>query len=121
MLRKGMQPGSSRVLIMGLAFKENCPDVRNSKVVDMIEELETYGTNIDVHDPWANADEAREEYGITLTEAPQAGAYDVIILAVAHDQFRKLGADGIRALGKPGALLYDIKYLLPAGSTDGRL
>ncbi|MGB5578303.1 MAG: nucleotide sugar dehydrogenase, partial [Woeseiaceae bacterium] len=91
MLSKGMQPLTSRVLILGLTFKENCPDLRNTKVVDIKKELESYGVKIDIHDPWVDADEARQEYGFDLVSKPEKGAYDGVIIAVAHDQFRALG------------------------------
>lgn len=121
MLGKGMQPNGSRVLVMGLTFKENCPDVRNTKVVDIVTELETYGATVDVHDPWVDDEEASHEYGITLTEQPEAGAYDVVVLAVGHRQFRDLGESGIKAYGKPDSVFFDIKYLLPKEAVDGRL
>ena len=121
MLKRGLPILETRVLLLGLTFKENCPDVRNTKVVDIVAELESYGAVVDVHDPWVDAEEARQEYGIELAADPAKGAYDVVVLAVAHEQFRKLGANGIRQYGKPGALVYDIKYLLPAEGSDDRL
>lgn len=121
MLGKGIQPASAKVLVLGLAFKENCPDVRNTKVIDIVEELATYGTQVDVHDPWCDADEARREYGLDLVAEPKQGEYDVVIIAVAHDEFRALGADGIRAFTKDTSVLYDIKYVLPPELVDGRL
>lgn len=121
MLRKEIQPRGARVLMLGLTFKENCPDLRNTKVVDIIAELASYGTAVDVHDPWVDAGEAREEYGLDLIAEPERGAYDVVIIAVAHDEFRALGADGIRAFGKNPSVLYDIKYVLPADAVDDRL
>ncbi|TDJ35178.1 MAG: nucleotide sugar dehydrogenase [Gammaproteobacteria bacterium] len=121
MLAKGLHPQKSRVLMMGLTFKENCPDVRNTKVIDIVRELATYGASVDIHDPWADAAEAQQEYGIELTGDPAPGAYDVVVLAVAHDQFRELGEQGIKAYGKPESVFFDIKYLLPQGASDGRL
>jgi UDP-N-acetyl-D-galactosamine dehydrogenase len=121
MLSRGMQPLKSRVLILGLAFKENCPDLRNTKVVDIMRELESYGAGIDVYDPWVDADEAKQEYGIDLVADPEKGAYDGVIIAVAHDQFRALGADGIRSFGKKDSVLYDIKYVLTPDEVDDRL
>ena len=121
MLGKGQQPQKSRVLMMGLTFKENCPDVRNTKVVDIVQELVTYGTSVDVFDPWVDAAEARREYDIEMTEDPQPGAYDVVVLAVAHEQFRAMGEQGIKAYGKPESVFFDIKYLLPPDAADGRL
>ena len=121
MLSHSMHPKKTRLLLLGITFKEDCPDVRNTKVVDIIDELNGYGVECDVHDPWANAAEAKEEYGIALSLEPEAGAYDVVVIAVAHRQFRELGESGIRAFGKPGAIIYDIKYLLPAVGSDDRL
>jgi len=121
MLTKGIQPSGSRALVLGLAFKENCPDVRNTKVVDIVTELSSYGVNVDVVDPWCDFDEAKSEYDIELVSAPEHGAYDVVIVAVAHDEFRALGIDGIKAFGKETSVLYDIKYVLPADLVDDRL
>ncbi|WP_346014573.1 Vi polysaccharide biosynthesis UDP-N-acetylglucosamine C-6 dehydrogenase TviB [Thiocystis violacea] len=118
--RRSITP-ESRILILGLTFKENCPDLRNTRVVDIIAELQDYGLRCDVHDPWANPAEAEHEYGIQLVAQPQQGAYDAVILAVAHRQLLAMGASGIRALGKPGAILYDVKALLPRAEVDGRL
>jgi UDP-N-acetyl-D-galactosamine dehydrogenase len=121
MIAKGIQPTESRVLILGLTFKENCPDVRNTKVVDVVNELSTFGATVDVHDPWVDHDEAKEEYGIALTREPPAQAYDAVVIAVAHDEFRALGVEGIRSFGKPTSVIYDIKYVLPADAVDDRL
>jgi UDP-N-acetyl-D-galactosamine dehydrogenase len=121
MLSKGQRPSDSRVLMLGFAFKENCPDFRNTKVVDIVNELKTYGANVDIFDPWVDAAEAREAYDVELTEDPQPGAYDVVVLAVAHEQFREMGEQGIKAYGKPESVFFDIKYLLPQGAADGRL
>jgi UDP-N-acetyl-D-galactosamine dehydrogenase len=121
MLRKGLQPNGARILVMGLTFKENCPDVRNTKVTDIVKEMQMYGAEVDVHDPWVDPAEAKDEFGIEMIEAPAAGEYDAVILAVAHRQFIDMGEQRLKALGKPDAVYYDIKYLLPAGSTDGRL
>ena len=121
MLKKSIQPQGAKILILGLAFKENCPDVRDTKVVDIVSELSSYGASIDVHDPWCDAGEARHEYGIELVAEPQPAAYDAVIIAVAHDEFRALGADGIRAFCKDTSVLYDIKYVLPPELVDDRL
>jgi UDP-N-acetyl-D-galactosamine dehydrogenase len=121
MLRSRIQPLDSKVLVLGLAFKENCPDVRNTKVVDIVAELTAYGAKVDVWDPWVDPEEARREYGIDMIHAPRERAYDVVILAVAHDEFRNLGSDGIRAFCNPNSILYDIKYVLPAEAVDDRL
>ena len=111
----------ARVLVMGLTFKENCPDLRNTRVVDIVQEFRDYNALVDVYDPWVDPQEARHEYGIELVAQPKPGHYDAIILAVAHRQFQELGVAGIRALGKPGAVLFDVKYLLPTTEVDGRL
>ena len=121
MVNKGIAAPEARVLMLGLAFKENCPDVRNTKVVDVITELQSYDMRVDVHDPWVDAATARAEYGIELVSEPAQGAYDVVVIAVAHDEFRALGQPGIRAFGKEKSILYDIKYVLPAEQVDGRL
>jgi len=121
MLGKSIQPKGARVLVMGLTFKENCPDVRNTKVIDIVKELNSYGALVDVHDPWVDKADAQREYGIALTEDPEKGAYDVVVLAVAHQQFIDLGEAGIKAYGKDEYVLFDIKYLLPRESVDGRL
>jgi UDP-N-acetyl-D-galactosamine dehydrogenase len=121
MINADINPKSSRVLILGLTFKENCPDLRNTRVVDIVSELKTYGSTVDVHDPWVDAAEAQSEYGIDLVAEPEAGAYDAIVIAVGHHQFVSLGADGIRSFGKPSSLVYDIKYVLPQGAADDRL
>jgi UDP-N-acetyl-D-galactosamine dehydrogenase len=121
MLGKGIQPNGARVLVMGLTFKENCPDIRNTKVVDIVNEMSMYGAQVEVHDPWVDPAEAKQVYGIELVEDPAAGAYDAVILAVAHDQFREMDEAGLKAFGKPDSVFFDIKYLLPAEATDGRL
>jgi UDP-N-acetyl-D-galactosamine dehydrogenase len=111
----------ARALILGLTFKENCPDLRNTRVIDLIAELQDYGMNVDVHDPWADPEEARQEYGLELTQKPQLGSYDAIVLAVAHRQYREMGAGAIRAWLQEGGVLYDVKHVLPPESVDGRL
>jgi UDP-N-acetyl-D-galactosamine dehydrogenase len=121
MIAKGLQPGAARILVLGLTFKENCPDVRNTKVIDVVAELSSYGGTVDVHDPWVDAVEAKAEYGIDLVAEPERGAYDVVIIAVGHDQFKALGAEGIRAFGRDNAVLYDIKYVLSPDEVDDRL
>ena len=121
MLRKGIQVRDAKVLILGLTFKENCPDVRNTKVVDIVAELSSYGCSVDVHDPWVDEAEAREEYGIELVAEPEKEAYDVVVIAVAHECFRELGEQGIKAFGSDNAVVYDIKYVLPADAVDDRL
>ena len=111
----------AKILVLGLTFKENCPDLRNTRVVDIVREFGDYHACVDVYDPWVDPQEARHEYGIDPVAELKSGYYDAIILAVGHRQFREMGAEGIRAAGKPNAVLFDVKYLLPAGSVDGRL
>ena len=121
MLNKRIHINESKILIMGLAFKENCPDLRNTRVIDMIKEFNNYGAKVDVYDPWVDSNETQQAYGFTPLSAPQLGSYDAIILAVKHKQFTEMGAEKIRALGKECHVLYDIKYILPANQVDGRL
>ncbi len=121
MLRHRIHVQASNVLIMGLTFKENCPDLRNTRVIDIIKELQTYGVNIHVYDPWVDAEEAFAEYGIKPITALEDGQFDAILLAVAHKQFKKMNIKQIRALGKPDSVVYDLKYLFPADQTDERL
>lgn len=121
MLKKRIHISEANVLIMGLTFKENCPDLRNTRVIDMVEELKQYGANVDVYDPWVDKAEARHEYNITPVDALIDGHYEAIILAVSHDQFKEMGAAAIHRLGKENHVLYDIKYLLNADEVDGRL
>lgn len=121
MTRKSIHVKGARVLVMGLTFKENCPDLRNTRVVDIVNELKEYDMTVDVYDPWVDDSEAQQEYGITPVNKLDNGVYDAVVLAVAHTQFATLGAQGIRALGKPAHVLYDLKYILPAEQTDLRL
>jgi UDP-N-acetyl-D-galactosamine dehydrogenase len=122
MVRKRINPVGGKVLVLGLAFKENCPDLRNTRVVDIIEALQGYNAQVDVYDPWVNGMEAQHEYGLTPIDAPQPGTYDAVVLAVGHEEFKRLGAEGVRAFGKPqGNVLYDVKCLLPRAAVDGRL
>ena len=111
----------SRVLILGLTFKENCPDLRNTRVVDLARELRALHVQVDIHDPLASAEEAEEEYGIELVDELRPGRYDAIICAVAHRQYVELGAEAIRALGKQHSIIYDVKSFLPHETVDGRL
>jgi len=121
MLKKKIQVDGSRVLVMGLTFKENCPDLRNTKVVDIITELKEYNICVDVCDPWCSSEESQHEYGISLTTSPAVGHYDAIILAVAHDQFKQLAPADIRKLGRESHILYDLKYILDKTQSDLRL
>lgn len=121
MLKKRLHVQDANVLVMGLTFKENCPDIRNTRVVDIVAELQSYGVNVDVFDPWVNGDEAFAEYGIRPVEKLEQNKYDGIMLAVAHQQFKQMPIAEIRALGKPQSIVYDLKYLFPANQTDARL
>ena len=121
MVKKKLHVKGARILVMGLTFKENCPDVRNSKVADLVKELEKYGARVDAYDPWVDAAEVKHEYGITLTKKLQNGRYDAIVMAVGHDQFREMGIKAIRKLAKPRHVLFDIKYVFKASEVDGRL
>ena len=121
MINKRIHVADSNVLIMGLTFKENCPDLRNTRVVDLVEEFEGFNCNVDVYDPWVDKDEAVHEYGIKPIDQPIEGKYDAILLAVAHDEFKELSLDQIKDFGKDNHVLYDIKYLLDANEVDGRL
>ena len=122
MLRRGFPVVNSRILVMGLSFKEDCPDLRNSRVVDVIEELQSYNATVEIHDPWVDADEAHEEYGVTMLRgAPDTGAYDAVVIAVGHRAYKDMGVEAIRAFGKPDAVLYDIKGIFERQDSDGRL
>lgn len=122
MLRKGIRVCSSRVLVLGLAFKENCPDIRNTRVIDIIRSLQDYAIEVDCYDPWIDRADARHEYGLDcLAGPPAAGGYDALILAVAHRDFVELGAAGLRRFGKSPSVLYDVKSVLPKLAVDARL
>lgn len=121
MLRKRIQVDGARVLVLGLSFKENCPDLRNSKVVDLVQELADYGMDVDVYDPMVDPAEAAHEYGITPIDAPQTGTYDAIVLAVAHADYGTVQIDRIRELGKDTCVVYDLKYAVNRDSADARL
>ncbi len=121
MIKQQVAVSGARVLVLGLTFKENCPDIRNTKVIDIINELSEYGIVPDVFDPWVDAEEAQHEYGITPVQQVTKGDYDAVILAVAHQQFKAMGAAGIRAFGKENHVLYDLKYVLSAQESDIRL
>lgn len=121
MTKSSIQVQGSRVLVMGLTFKENCPDLRNTRVVDIIKELAEYNIHVDVYDPWVDKNQACHEYGITPITEPDSGAYDAIVLAVAHEQFVQMGAAKIRSLAKPEHVLYDLKYILNPNESDLRL
>ena len=121
MIKRRIHVEDSNVLIMGLTFKEDCPDLRNTRVIDMVSQFKEYGANVDVYDPWVNPAEAEHEYGITPIKEPAAGKYEAIVLAVGHKQFKAMGPEAIRQLGRRDCVVYDIKYILPADSVDDRL
>ncbi|WP_199507191.1 MULTISPECIES: Vi polysaccharide biosynthesis UDP-N-acetylglucosamine C-6 dehydrogenase TviB [unclassified Psychrobacter] len=121
MIKKRIQVEGAKVLILGLSFKENCPDVRNTKVIDIVHELQEYNIDVDVYDPWVDASEAEHEYGIAPISEPSKGKYDGIILAVAHKEFAQMGVSAIRDLGRDNHVLYDLKYLFTKDDTDIRL
>ena len=121
LLKRGIPVEGAHVLVMGLTFKENCPDIRNSRVVDILRELAEYNVAADVYDPWVSVEEAEREYGLTPIGEPQAGCYQAIVLAVAHDRFRAMGAGAIHALGNREHVLYDLKYVLGPEDSDLRL
>ena len=122
MVKRGMSLPKAKILILGITFKENCPDVRNTRVVDVVQELKSYGATVDVYDPWADAHVVKHEYGLEiLTRPPAAGQYDGIVLVVAHNQFRDMPPEAIHAWGRQDHVLYDIKSLLPADQVDARL
>jgi UDP-N-acetyl-D-galactosamine dehydrogenase len=121
MLKRRIQVDGANVLVMGLTFKENCPDIRNTKVVDIINELRDFNVNIDIYDPWASAESAKHEYGLNLTGSPAMGKYDGIIVAVAHRQFKEMGVAGVRSFGKDQHVFYDLKCIFEHGQSDLRL
>jgi UDP-N-acetyl-D-galactosamine dehydrogenase len=121
MLKRRITVEGARVLVMGLTFKENCPDLRNTRIVDIVKELGEYNIQADVYDPWVDVAEAQHEYGLTPIDAPRQGAYDAIIVGVAHEQFKAMGPAAIRALGKKEHVVYDLKYVLPRDAADLRL
>lgn len=121
MIKSGIAIDDSRILIMGFTFKENCPDIRNTRVIDIIDELKEFNCNVDVYDPWINLNEATQDYGINVKEKPIQGEYDAIVLAVKHREFEKMGIEKIRSFGKKLNIIYDLKYIFPIGETNIRL
>jgi len=121
MIRKRIGVAGARVLVLGLTFKENCPDLRNTRVVDILARLQSYGIETDVWDPWVDTEQARHEYGLELSGLPEKGVYDAVVLAVSHREFVELGVEGLHAFGKPDSVMYDVKGMLPAGAADARL
>jgi UDP-N-acetyl-D-galactosamine dehydrogenase len=121
MISRRIQVRDSRILVLGLTFKENCPDVRNTRIIDVVRELEKFGARVDVYDPWVDAGEAQHEYGIRPIRRPRAGSYDAIVVGVAHREFREMGIGKVRELARRRHVLYDIKYVFRADEVDGRL
>ena len=121
MLQKRINVADSKVLVLGLTFKENCPDLRNTRVTDIIDEFRLCHANVDVYDPWVDAAEAKHEYNLAVVPELRPGSYDAIVLAVAHHQFTEMGAAALRALGKPDCVLFDVKNVLPREAVDDRL
>jgi UDP-N-acetyl-D-galactosamine dehydrogenase len=121
MIKKKIQVEGAKVLVLGLSFKENCPDIRNTKIIDIVKELQEYHVDVDVYDPWIDSEETQHEYGITPVNQPTAGQYDAVILAVAHNEFKEMGIEAIRSLGKTSHVLYDLKYVLAQSESDIRL
>lgn len=121
MLNKKIMVNGANVLLMGITFKENCPDIRNTKIVDIATELDNYHVNVDIYDPWAESAEVEHEYGLSLIDKPEVGKYDAVIAAVAHSQFKEMGTEQIRALGKENCVVFDLKYILDKQLVDLRL
>lgn len=121
MIKKKIQVEGAKVLVLGLSFKENCPDIRNTKVIDIVKELHEYHMDVDVYDPWIDSEETQHEYGLIPVKQPTAGQYDAVILAVAHNEFKEMGVEAIRSLGKASHVLYDLKYILAQSESDIRL
>ena len=121
MVKKSISVTNSKILLMGFGFKENCPDIRNTRVVDIIKELSDYDVNVDIYDPWVDSSESEHEYGMSMTENLSNDSYDAVIVAVAHDKFKDMGIDAIKQLGKENSVVYDVKYLFQSSDVDGRL
>ncbi|EJC3639631.1 Vi polysaccharide biosynthesis UDP-N-acetylglucosamine C-6 dehydrogenase TviB [Salmonella enterica] len=121
MIKKGINVEGSSVLILGFTFKENCPDIRNTRIIDVVKELGNYSCKVDIFDPWVDAEEVRREYGIIPVSEIKSSHYDAIIVAVGHHQFKQMGCEDIRGFGKDKHVLYDLKYVLPAEQSDVRL
>jgi len=121
MLKRRIHVADAHILVLGLTFKENCPDLRNTRVIDIIGELNSFGAKVEVHDPWVDQEEAGRLYGVTMVDALASGRYDAVILAVAHREFAEMTPEAIRRLCKPAAVVYDVKNILPAEAVDGCL
>ena len=121
LIQKEHKIAGAKVLVLGITFKENCPDMRNTRVIDLIETFTSFNCNVDIFDPWVDCHDAQEEYGITPIEHLPEGKYDVIILAVAHHQFKQLGIEQIKKYGRRNHVLYDVKYVFSSSEVDGRI
>jgi UDP-N-acetyl-D-galactosamine dehydrogenase len=121
MTKRRIHVDQAKVLVLGLTFKENCPDLRNTKVIDIVRELEQYSVNVEIYDPWVDSEEAYQEYGVKIIDSPKESHYDAVVIAVAHRQFKELGANKIRSFGKINSIIYDLKYILSAEDSDIRL
>jgi UDP-N-acetyl-D-galactosamine dehydrogenase len=121
MTERRLLVADSRILVLGLTFKENCPDLRNSKVIDIVNELKHFDAKVDVYDPWVDAEAAFHEYGVRPIKAPKPDTYDAVVLAVSHDEFKALGIRKIRAFARKTHVVYDVKYMFAADQSDGRL
>lgn len=121
MLKKQIMVNGGNVLLLGITFKENCPDIRNTKVVDIATELRDYNVNLDIYDPWASSEEVLHEYGLELVDAPEKGKYDAVIAAVSHHQFKAWSAEELRALCKDNSVIFDLKCMFDKSSVDIRL
>lgn len=121
MIKKNIDIDRANILVMGLTFKENCPDIRNTKIVDLVTKFKNLNCNVDVHDPWVSDGEAQSEYKIKIIKNPNKGKYDVVILAVAHDIFKNLKIDEVKSFGKDNHIIYDVKHIYNSNIVDGRL
>ncbi len=121
MTNKHINVDGSNILIMGMTFKENCPDIRNTRVVDVVEKFNQFNCNVDIYDPWVNKIDAEYEYGIVPIDTPAKNKYDAIVLAVSHNEFKNLSLEQVQAFGKYNHVIYDVKYLFDISEVDGRL
>jgi UDP-N-acetyl-D-galactosamine dehydrogenase len=121
MIKKNIDIDRANILVMGLTFKENCPDIRNTKIIDLVTKFKNLNCNVDVHDPWVSDGEAQSEYKIKIIKNPNKGKYDVVILAVAHDIFKNLKIDEVKSFGKDNHIIYDVKHIYNSNIVDGRL
>ena len=121
MIKKGIDTATSKILVMGLTFKENCPDLRNTRVIDILSEFKEYGIEVDVYDPWVSSEEAVKEYGVSLVQSLDKDTYSAVVIAVAHRQFTEISITDLRRLCKEKAVIYDVKGLYPRDQVDGCL